>query len=78
MWHFGRDASTEFAGERFSITVEKLQRILTRLYVKDFNGKSRLRIERQEYPKKTLIDAIEEKLGVTNCHFMSLKEESQE
>lgn len=63
MWHFGRDALVEFAGERFSITVKNAQHILTRLYVKDFNGKNRIRIERQEYPKKTLIDAIEEKLG---------------
>jgi hypothetical protein len=68
MWHFGRDASIEYSGEKFSITAEKLEHILTRLYVKDFNGKNRIRIERQEYPKKTLIDAIEEKLGVTNCH----------
>ena len=68
MWHFGRDASVEYTGERFCISVEKLQHVLTRIYVKDFNGKNRIRIERQEYPKKTLIDAIEEKLGVTNCH----------
>ena len=63
MWHFGRDASVECAGERFCITVEKLQHMLTRIYVKDFNGKNRIRIERQEYPKKTVVDAIEEKLG---------------
>lgn len=68
MWHFGRDASVEYTGERFCISVEKLQHVLTRIYVKDFNGNNRIRIERQEYPKKTLIDAIEEKLGLTNCH----------
>jgi hypothetical protein len=62
MWHFGRDASVEYMGERFCISVEKLQHVLTRIYVKDFNGKNRIRIERQEYPKKTLIDAIGEKL----------------
>lgn len=38
---------------------ENAQHILTRLYVKDFEGKNRVRIERKEYPKKTL---IEEKL----------------
>lgn len=64
MWHFGRDATVEYMGERFCISVEKLQHVLTRIYVKDFNGKNRIRVERQEYPKKTLIDAIEEKLGV--------------
>lgn len=53
-----------YMGERFCISVEKLQHVLTRIYVKDFNGKNRIRVERQEYPKKTLIDAIEEKLGV--------------
>jgi hypothetical protein len=37
--------------------------LFTRVYVKDFNGKNKIRIERQEYPKKTLTDAIEEKLG---------------
>jgi len=64
MWHFGRDATVEYMGERFCISVEKLQHVLTRIYVKDFNGKNRIRVERQEYPKKTIIDAIEEKLGV--------------
>ncbi len=62
MWHFGRDASVEYTGERFCISVEKLQDVLTRIYVKDVNGKNKIRIERQEYPK-TLIYAIEEKLG---------------
>jgi hypothetical protein len=35
---------------------ENAQHILTRLYVKDFNGKNRVRIERQEYPRKENID----------------------
>jgi len=64
MWHFGRDASVEYTGERYCNTIENLQHMLIRIYVKDFNGKNRIRIERQEYPKKTLIDAIEEKLGI--------------
>ena len=67
MWHFGRDASIEYSCERFSITVEKLGYILDRLYVKDFNGMKKIRFERQEYPKKTVLDAMEEKLGnITN------------
>jgi len=66
MWHFGRDASIEYAGEKFSITVNKLESILTRLYVKDFNGKYRIRIERQEYPRMTVEDAIQEKLGMNS------------
>lgn len=63
MWHFGRDASIEYTGEKFSITVNKLESILTRLYVKDFGNKKKIRLETQEYPKKTVVDAIEEKLG---------------
>jgi hypothetical protein len=68
MWHFGRDPSVEYTGEKFCISVENLQHILSRIYVKDFNGKNRIRIEKQEYPRKSVIDAIEEKLGSTNCH----------
>jgi hypothetical protein len=60
MWHFGRDASIEYTGEKFSITVNKLESILTRLYVKDFGNKKKIRLETQEYPKKTVVDAIEE------------------
>jgi hypothetical protein len=62
MWHFGRDSLIEFAQEKFCVTVESAQHILTRLYVKEVNGKNRIRIERQEYPRKTILDAIEEKL----------------
>jgi len=62
MWHFGRDALVEYVGEKFSITVECAQHILTRLYVKEFSGIKKIRIERQEYPQKTLTDAIDEKL----------------
>jgi hypothetical protein len=63
MWHFGRDASVCYAGEKFSIEIGKLESILTRLYVKDFGVKNKIRLERQEYPNKTVLDAIEEKLG---------------
>jgi hypothetical protein len=67
MWHFGRDASIEYAGERFSITVENLEHVLNRLYVKNLDGKKKIRFERQEYPNKTVLDAMEEKLGnITN------------
>jgi hypothetical protein len=67
MWHFGKDALIEYTGEKYCITIENLQHILTRIYIKDFNGKNRIRIEKQEYPKMTVIDAIEKKLGVANC-----------
>lgn len=61
MWHFGRDASVEYTGPRFSISGKKLQGILTRIYVKDFNGKNKIRIERQENPRMAILEAIEKK-----------------
>jgi hypothetical protein len=63
MWHFGRDALQGYSGEKFVVTVEDAQHVLSRVYSKNFNNKRRIRIEKQEYPKKTVIDAIEEKLG---------------
>jgi hypothetical protein len=66
MWHFGRDSLVEYTNEKCCISIGSAQHMLTRLYVKDFNGKNRVRIEKQEYPKKTVLDAIEEKLNVTN------------
>jgi hypothetical protein len=65
MWHFGRDALIEYSGDKFSITVEQAEHILARIYVKSINGKNRIRIERQDYPKKNVLDAIEEKLNQT-------------
>ena len=62
MWHFGRDALVGFTDKKFCVTLEKAQHILTRLYVKDFKGKNKVRIEKQEYPKKTVLEAIEDKL----------------
>jgi hypothetical protein len=66
MWHFGVDGLTEFTGEKFSCTWEVGQNVLTRAYTKDFrNGRTRthIRLERQEYPRKSLACAIEEKLN---------------
>jgi len=63
MWHFGRDASINYVGDRFCTTVKDSEDILIRIYVKDFDGKKRIRLERQELPNETLIDAIKEKLS---------------
>jgi hypothetical protein len=41
----------------------ELESILTRINSKYFDGKRRIRIERQKYPTKTVLDAIEKKLG---------------
>jgi hypothetical protein len=57
MWHFGADASVEYSGE----TAEDA---LLRAYSKVMHdSKTRIRLERQEYPKTTLADIIEQKLS---------------
>lgn len=63
MWHFGRDLLAEYDGEKFSITVEKAQHILIRVYVKNIENKKRIRFERQEYPNKKVEDIVDERLG---------------
>jgi hypothetical protein len=63
MWHFGADVSIEYTGEKFSATYEVTENALVRAYSKVMrDGKTRIRLERQEYPRKTFADAIEEKL----------------
>jgi hypothetical protein len=65
MWHFGADASIEYTGEKFSVTWEVGENALIRAYSKHLKGgKTRIRLERQEYPRKTFADAIEEKLNL--------------
>jgi hypothetical protein len=64
MWHFGADALTEYSGEKFSVTWETAEDVLIRAYSKDLNdNRTRIRLERQEYPKATLADIIEQKLS---------------
>ena len=66
MWHFGVDGVTEYTGEKFACTWEVGQNVLIRAYTKDFrNGNTRIRLEKQEYPRKSLAYAIEEKLNST-------------
>ena len=64
MWHFGADALTEYSGEKFSTTWETAEDALIRAYSKIMNdNRTRIRLERQEYPKATLADIIEQKLS---------------
>ena len=64
MWHFGADGSIEYAGEKFSATWETAEDILVRAYCKVMADKrTRIRLERQEYPRTTLADAIEQKIN---------------
>lgn len=64
MWHFGADATVEYTGDKFSVTWDAGQNALIRAYTKEMNDnrRTRIRLERQEYPRKTLAEAIEEKL----------------
>jgi hypothetical protein len=72
MWHFGADGVTEYAGEKFSCTWEVGQNALVRAYTKDFrDGKTHIRLEKQEYPRKILACAIEEKLNSTSTRIWS-------
>lgn len=68
MWHFGADASTEYSGEKFSVTWETAELTLVRAYSKTMNDrKTKIRLERQEYPKATLADIIEQRLSGEGC-----------
>lgn len=64
MWHFGADALTEYSGEKFSVTWETAKNVLIRAYSKIMNhNKTRVRLERQEYPNASLADIIEQRLS---------------
>jgi hypothetical protein len=64
MWHFGADAITTYTREKFYTSWEVAQHALIAAYSKDWkDGKSRVRIEKQEYPQKSLAEALEEKLN---------------
>jgi hypothetical protein len=64
MWHFGADASIEFSGDKFSVAWETAEKAIVRAYSKAMkDGRTRIRLDRQEYPKVTLADAIEQKLS---------------
>jgi hypothetical protein len=64
MWHFGMDALTEYSGEKFAVTWENGQNALFRVYTKRMKDKrTRIRTEQQEYPNKSLLQIVEEKLN---------------
>jgi hypothetical protein len=66
MWHFGADGLITYEGEKFFTSWEVGQHALITTYAKDWkDGKTRIRIEKQEYPKKSLAYALEEKLNTS-------------
>jgi hypothetical protein len=67
MWHFGADALITYEGEKIYTSWEVGQHALITAYSKDWkDGKRRIRIEKQEYPKKSLAAALEEKLNANS------------
>lgn len=67
MWHFGADSLAEYTGEKFAVTWEVGQSALVRAYTKAMKDKkTRIRLERQEYPNKTFPDVMEEKLNANS------------
>lgn len=66
MWHFGADSLVEYTGEKFAVTWEIGQNALVRAYTKVMKDKkTRIRLERQEYPNRTFPEIMEEKLNST-------------
>ncbi len=67
MWHLGADALITYEGEKIYTSWEVGQHALITTYSKDWkDGKRRIRIEKQEYPKKSLADALEDKLNANS------------
>lgn len=63
MWHFGADASLLYKGKSFHVSWKVAETALVALYSKKWkDGKHKIRAERQEYPKKPLDKALEEKM----------------
>ena len=62
MWHFGADSISSYHGERFHISLSNFDKTVHNIYSKQYGKRQKIRIERQEYPNKKLIEAIDEKL----------------
>jgi hypothetical protein len=66
MWHFGADASITYKGEKFFASWKVGYNALLAVYSKEWKRKGkgtekRIRIELQELPKKSLLEALEDK-----------------
>jgi hypothetical protein len=72
MWHFGTDSkiTNEFAQEKFCETWQVAEKVLARVYNNKnlrHNGNGNRRVRRQEiqeYPNKSFVDAIKDKVGL--------------
>ena len=63
MWHFAADTLVEYTGEKFFTSWEVGEHAMITAYVKEWARRKRLRIEKQEYTRKSLVEALEEKLN---------------
>lgn len=64
LWQFGTDFMIRYTGEKFEVTWQVAETVLVRAYTWDLKEKgTRVRLERQEYPNKTFVEAVEEKLN---------------
>jgi hypothetical protein len=67
LWHFAIDCSAYYSGERFFCSWKLSKTILIAIYSKWWpDDKYRIRIERQECPKITLVNALDKKLRHVN------------
>jgi hypothetical protein len=60
MWHFGHDRPCEYKDKGYCLTWGNGREVI-RTYVKNINGISIKREEKQEYPEKSLQDALMDK-----------------
>ena len=64
LWQFGTDSMIRYTGEKFEVTWQVAETVLVRAYTWDLKEKgTRIRLERLEYPNKTFVEAVEEKLN---------------
>ncbi len=65
LWHFGKDKfANEYPAKGYALTWGHGREVL-RTYIKTLNDKKIKRKERQEYPNKSLQDALDDK---RNCN----------
>ena len=65
IWHLGKDASITYEKKEFCIEYRTAEEVIYRIYDKEWspNNKRRIRIEKQEYPNQSFVDAMEEELN---------------
>jgi hypothetical protein len=75
MWHFGKDKfANEYPAKGYALTWGHGREVL-RTYIKKLNDKKIKRNERQEYPNKSLKEALDDK---RNCNNESSNSDSKD